>query len=60
MLRRMTFEERLAEQAKQCREMAASLPPGKEHDEMMRKARQADTALHVNQWVSSPALKPPD
>jgi hypothetical protein len=54
-----SLEERLAEQAKQIREMAAALPPGKERDDMMQRARQAETASQINQWVSSAALLAP-
>jgi NADPH:quinone reductase-like Zn-dependent oxidoreductase len=28
-------------------------------DALIKKARQADTAAHVDQWVSSPGLRPP-
>ena len=55
-----SLDERLAEQAKQIREMAASLPHGKERDDMMRRARQAETASHINQWVSSAGLQAPE
>jgi len=46
------LRDRLASFAKATREKAASLPPGKERDELLMKARQADTAC--NEWVSSP------
>jgi hypothetical protein len=26
---------------------------------LLRKARQAKTALHINDWLSSPGLQPP-
>jgi hypothetical protein len=46
------LQDRLVLFAKDTRERAASLPPGNERDELLRKARQADTAS--NDWVSSP------
>jgi hypothetical protein len=46
------LRDRLASFAKATRERAASLPPGNERDEMLRKAHRADTAC--NDWVSSP------
>jgi hypothetical protein len=48
------LRDRLAAFAKATRERAASLPPGNERDELLMKARQADTAC--NDWASS-ALK---
>ena len=27
---------------------------------VLQKVRQADTALHLNEWVSSPGLRPPE
>jgi len=30
-----------------------------EEDDMLRKARQADTASHLDDWLNSPRLQPP-
>jgi hypothetical protein len=46
------LRDRLVLFAKDTRERAAGLPPGIERDELLRKARQADTAS--NDWDSSP------
>jgi hypothetical protein len=55
-----SLDERLAEQARQMRTSAEALPQGsKERDDMMRKARQADTAYHMNEWLTSAGLQPP-
>ena len=35
------------------------LPQGKEREGLLRKARQQETASHVNEWLSSPGLAPP-
>jgi hypothetical protein len=56
----LTFPERLDQEAKRFRAEAEKLPPGSERDELLRKARQAETALHVNEWLSSPGLKSPE
>ena len=48
-----TFEQRLAN------EVAKKLPLGKEREDMMRKARQTETASHMIEWLSSPGLQPP-
>ena len=53
------FPERLAEWAEQVREQAKQLPPGTERENLLRKAGQADTASHVDEWVNSPGLQPP-
>lgn len=41
------------------RDEAQALPPGKERDALLKKARQLDTASHINEWLSSPGLRPP-
>lgn len=56
---RHTFEERLIEHKAWLEQEAATLGPGPERDDLLRKADQIDTALHVNEWVNSPGLKPP-
>jgi hypothetical protein len=55
-----SLEDRLADQAQRFREQAKTLPPGRERDELIRKARQAETASHINEWVASPGLRPPE
>jgi hypothetical protein len=64
MLRRrfkqtVPLEERLIEQAKRWREEAQSVGPGLERDGLIRKARQAEAAAHVTDWLTSPDLQPP-
>jgi hypothetical protein len=54
-----SFQERLATFAKHAREKAEKLPPGSDREAALRKARQADTALHLNDWANSPGLQPP-
>jgi hypothetical protein len=55
-----TFEERLAEEAKRFREAAEAEPPGSTARELLlRRARQAETASHMSEWLSSPGLSPP-
>jgi hypothetical protein len=50
---------RLATFAQDARAEAAKLSPGIERDELLRKARQADTASHLDEWANSPGLQPP-
>ena len=55
-----SLDERLAEQSRQIRTQAEALPHGsKEREGLVRKARQADTASHMNEWLTSPGLQPP-
>ncbi|WP_338026057.1 hypothetical protein [Bradyrhizobium algeriense] len=56
----MTFEERLAEEARKFKEAAEQQPPGSRARELLlRRARQAETASHINEWLTSPGLQPP-
>jgi hypothetical protein len=56
----LTFPECLDQEAKRLRTEAEKLPHGAERDALLRKARQAETALHVSDWLSSPGLKSPE
>jgi hypothetical protein len=55
-----SLEERLAEEAKRLREEAKLLPPGAVRDELVRKARRAETGSHLTEWLTSPGLRPPE
>jgi len=55
-----SLEARLAEEAKRLREEAKLLPPGAQRDELIRKARQAETGSHMTEWLTSPGLRPPE
>jgi hypothetical protein len=55
-----TFEERLAKEAQKYRQAADQEPMGSTARELLlRRARQAETAAHINNWLSSPGLQPP-
>ena len=54
-----TFPDRLADFAREARERAEQLPPGPEREDLTRKARQAETAAHLDDWANSPGLQPP-
>ena len=56
----LTFPERLEQEVERLRTAADKLPPGIEREGLLRKARQTETACHVNEWISSPGLRPPD
>jgi hypothetical protein len=54
-----SLEGRLSDQAKRLRAEAKLLPPGAVRDELIRKARQAETGSRINEWLTSPGLQPP-
>jgi hypothetical protein len=54
-----SLEERLAEEAERLRSEAKLFPPGALRDELLRKARQAETGSHVSEWLRSTELQPP-
>jgi hypothetical protein len=58
--RTTTFEQQLAEEARRFKEAAEREPPGsKARELLLRRARQAETAAHMSEWLSSPGLQPP-
>jgi hypothetical protein len=59
-MQKRRFKSTLAKEAKRCREEVETKPPGQERDDLLRKARQAETAAHIDQWISSLGLKPPE
>ena len=56
----LTFPDRLAKEAERFRQEAETKPHWAERDDLLRKARQAETAAHIDQWISSLGLKPPE
>jgi hypothetical protein len=53
------LKERLIAFASDLREKAAKSSPGPDRDDLLKRARQADTALHLEDWANSPGLQPP-
>jgi hypothetical protein len=54
-----TLEQRLAVFAQDARLQADRLEPGPEKDALLQKAREADTASHLSDWVGPQELPPP-
>jgi hypothetical protein len=54
-----TFQERLADEAAQFKALADQTPPGMQRELYLRRARQAETASKINDWLASPGLQPP-
>jgi hypothetical protein len=55
-----TFEENLAAEKAKLEAQVAQLKPGPQRDGLLRKIRQLETALHMNEWHTSPGLRPPE
>jgi hypothetical protein len=53
-----SLQDRIAEWAANIREMANQLGPGPEQDDLLKKLRQAETAMHLQDWANSPGLQP--
>jgi hypothetical protein len=53
----VSFDERLRQAAREAREAAMRLE-GSARDVMLQKARQAETALRINGWLTSPRQQP--
>ena len=49
----LSFEERLAQHAAHLRHAARNMPLGKERDDLLKRARQAETAAGINRWLST-------
>jgi len=54
-----TLENRLSKEAEQLRKEAQGTPPGIEREKLVRRARQAETASHMTEWLTSPGLQSP-
>jgi hypothetical protein len=53
------LQDRILSFARRIRQKAALLSPGKERDDLLRRARLADTASHLSDWANSPGLRTP-
>jgi predicted trehalose synthase len=54
-----SLEERLVEEVTRLRKEAKGTPPGIERERLLRRARQAETASHITEWLNSPELRGP-
>jgi hypothetical protein len=52
-------ENGLADEAKRLRNQAQGIPPRIERERLVRRARQAETASHMAEWLNSRGLQPP-
>ena len=54
-----SLEVRLEAEAKHLRAEAKQLPPSARREQLLRKARQCETGVHMSEWLRSPGLQPP-
>ena len=54
-----SLKQRLLDRVRSLREEARLLPPGIRREGLLRQARHADTAAHMDEWLRSPGLQPP-
>jgi len=54
-----TLEQRLSKEAVRLRKEAQGTPPGNQRERLIRRARQAETASRMTEWLTSPGLQPP-
>ena len=54
----ISLEQRLKDQAKRLRDEARGTPPGVERESLIRGARHAEAAAHMQAWLLSPGLQP--
>ena len=59
MAKKKTVEQKWHEQSEAAKQEAAKLPHGKLKSELLREARQLETASQISLWLSSPGLQPP-
>jgi hypothetical protein len=53
------LDQHLTEEAERLRKEARGTPPGVARDKLIRQARQAETASHMQEWLASPGLQTP-
>jgi hypothetical protein len=54
------LKERLLEEADNLREEAKLLSGGALRDAALKRARQVEAAAHMDDWLNSPGLRPPN
>jgi hypothetical protein len=59
MTAKASIEDRIAARTREINARAEALPPGAERDKLIRRVRQAETALHMQDWLNSPGLRSP-
>ena len=55
-----TFEDQIAAEKARVEEQLVEISHGPQRDALLKKIRQLDTASHMNDWLRSPGLQPPN
>jgi hypothetical protein len=56
----LSLDGRPLQQSKQLKREADNLPPGSEREQLLKQARNADTAARINGWITSLGLQRPN
>lgn len=54
-----TLRQRLTDDIGRRRDEARTLPPGLRRENLLRRAKQDETAIQIDAWLSSPGLRAP-
>lgn len=57
---RFSLRERIEFWAEGVRDQASLLPPGRQQEALLKKARTAEAASCLDAWLTSRGLQPPD
>jgi hypothetical protein len=55
-----SLDQRLIEEVQRLRKKAQGAQPGIERDKLIRKAQHAEAAADIQEWLTSPGLRPPE
>jgi len=55
-----SFEDRISAEKSRAEEQLAGVSHGPQRDALVKKIRQLDIARHLNEWLMSPGLQPPE
>ena len=53
------LNQRLTEEARRLRKEAQGCPPGFAREQLIRRARQAETAAHMHEWLTTSRMQAP-
>ena len=56
----ISVKDRLAQLAKEARDRTEAMPPGAKREALIKAAKLSETALQIQQWLSSPGLRVPE
>ena len=54
-----SLKDRLVAFANDALKKASEMQPSRERDDLIKNARRAETAAHIDEWINSTGLQPP-